>query len=175
MKSACTLPSLSDIVNTNDYFYTRQSTKPSILHVSSLLSPIRTDSVLYESDEPVKAKRKRASPSQLYILNRVFQQTCFPSTELRIELGKRLGMSPRTVQIWFQNKRQSTRTRERVTPQQQRRSMFVSPPVSPLPSPSLIKSLSLPPLHPPPAFALSPSSSAHSSPTSIDAMLFRDF
>ncbi|CAO3675269.1 unnamed protein product [Rhizopus microsporus] len=153
MKSACTLPSLSDIVNTNDYFYTRQSTKPSILHVSSLLSPIRTDSVLYESDEP----------------------TCFPSTELRIELGKRLGMSPRTVQIWFQNKRQSTRTRERVTPQQQRRSMFVSPPVSPLPSPSLIKSLSLPPLHPPPAFALSPSSSAHSSPTSIDAMLFRDF
>ncbi|CEG64111.1 Putative Homeobox domain-containing protein [Rhizopus microsporus] len=153
MKSACTLPSLSDIVNTNGYFYTRQSTKPSILHVSSLLSPTRTDSVLYESDEP----------------------TCFPSTELRIELGKRLGMSPRTVQIWFQNKRQSTRTRERVTPQQQRRSMFVSPPVSPLPSPSLIKSLSLPPLHPPPAFALSPSSSAHSSPTSIDAMLFRDF
>ncbi|KAL0096672.1 Homeodomain-like DNA binding domain-containing transcription factor, partial [Phycomyces blakesleeanus] len=56
-----------------------------------------------------KVKRKRASPSQLSVLNRVFNQTYFPSTELRIELGKQLGMSPRTVQIWFQNKRQSAR------------------------------------------------------------------
>ncbi|OAC99774.1 Homeodomain-like DNA binding domain-containing transcription factor, partial [Mucor lusitanicus CBS 277.49] len=56
-----------------------------------------------------KAKRKRASPSQLSVLNRVFEQTFFPSTELRMELGKQLGMSPRTVQIWFQNKRQSIR------------------------------------------------------------------
>ncbi|KAI8341149.1 homeobox domain-containing protein, partial [Chlamydoabsidia padenii] len=60
-----------------------------------------------------KAKRKRASPSQLSVLNRVFNQTYFPSTELRIELGKHLGMSPRTVQIWFQNKRQSLRSRTR--------------------------------------------------------------
>ncbi|KAI9356091.1 Homeodomain-like protein, partial [Pilaira anomala] len=61
----------------------------------------------------IKAKRKRASPSQLLVLNRVFQSTCFPSTELRIELGKQLGMSPRTVQIWFQNKRQSMRSQTR--------------------------------------------------------------
>ncbi|KAL0095835.1 homeobox domain-containing protein, partial [Phycomyces blakesleeanus] len=60
-----------------------------------------------------KVKRKRASPSQLSVLNRVFNQTYFPSTELRIELGKQLGMSPRTVQIWFQNKRQSARMRDR--------------------------------------------------------------
>ncbi|SAM07978.1 hypothetical protein [Absidia glauca] len=62
---------------------------------------------------PLKAKRKRASPSQLAVLNRVFSQTYFPSTELRIELGKHLGMSPRTVQIWFQNKRQSLRSKTR--------------------------------------------------------------
>ncbi|OAD00564.1 Homeodomain-like DNA binding domain-containing transcription factor, partial [Mucor lusitanicus CBS 277.49] len=59
----------------------------------------------------LKAKRKRASPNQLVVLNRIFNQTYFPSTEIRIELGKQLGMSPRTVQIWFQNKRQALRSR----------------------------------------------------------------
>jgi hypothetical protein len=49
----------------------------------------------------------------LDVLNQVFTQTFFPSTEMRNELAKQLGMSPRTVQIWFQNKRQSIRTRER--------------------------------------------------------------
>jgi hypothetical protein len=63
----------------------------------------------------VKAKRKRANASQLKVLNQVFQHTFFPSTELRIQLGKQLGMSPRTVQIWFQNKRQSWRSKSRAT------------------------------------------------------------
>ncbi|CAG8464192.1 13601_t:CDS:2 [Acaulospora morrowiae] len=63
----------------------------------------------------VKAKRKRANPNQLKVLNEVFQQTFFPSTEQRIQLGKQLGMSPRTVQIWFQNKRQSWRSKTRAT------------------------------------------------------------
>ncbi|RIA87990.1 homeobox domain-containing protein, partial [Glomus cerebriforme] len=61
----------------------------------------------------VKAKRKRANANQLKVLNQVFQHTFFPSTELRIQLGKQLGMSPRTVQIWFQNKRQSWRSKSR--------------------------------------------------------------
>jgi hypothetical protein len=67
----------------------------------------------------LKAKRKRANAYQLDVLNRVFEQTFFPSTELRAELGKQLGMSPRTVQIWFQNKRQSIRTRQRVATERQ--------------------------------------------------------
>src|SRR5271169_935434 len=57
----------------------------------------------------LKPKRKRATSGQLRVLNSVFQSTFFPSTELRIALGKELNMSPRTVQIWFQNKRQSWR------------------------------------------------------------------
>jgi hypothetical protein len=67
----------------------------------------------------LKAKRKRANAYQLDVLNRVFEKTFFPSTEVRAELGKQLGMSPRTVQIWFQNKRQSIRTRQRVAVEQQ--------------------------------------------------------
>lgn len=57
----------------------------------------------------LKPKRKRATSGQLRVLNSVFASTFFPSTELRIALGKELNMSPRTVQIWFQNKRQSWR------------------------------------------------------------------
>ncbi|ORY86918.1 homeobox domain-containing protein, partial [Protomyces lactucae-debilis] len=56
-----------------------------------------------------KGKRKRASPQQLGLLNQIFDMTFFPSTELRNALGKELGMMPRTVQIWFQNRRQSWR------------------------------------------------------------------
>lgn len=61
---------------------------------------------------PLKAKRRRASSKQLEVLNKVFCRTFFPSTQLRAELGRQLGMSPRTVQIWFQNKRQAIRAKE---------------------------------------------------------------
>ncbi|KAG1401571.1 hypothetical protein G6F60_006292 [Rhizopus arrhizus] len=64
-------------------------------------------------DERVKAKRRRANGEQLEVLNRVFDRTFFPSTQVRAELGRQLGMSPRTVQIWFQNRRQAMRTKER--------------------------------------------------------------
>ncbi|KAI9308998.1 hypothetical protein BJ944DRAFT_259243 [Cunninghamella echinulata] len=61
----------------------------------------------------IKSKRKRANTKQLEVLNRVFEKTFFPSTQLRAQLGRQLGMSPRTVQIWFQNKRQAIRNREK--------------------------------------------------------------
>ncbi|KAI8349197.1 hypothetical protein EDC96DRAFT_567560 [Choanephora cucurbitarum] len=48
-----------------------------------------------------------------FVLNFTFEQTHFPSLELRLKLGKQLDMTPRAVQIWFQNKRQSIRTREK--------------------------------------------------------------
>ncbi|KAJ1657620.1 hypothetical protein IWQ61_003014 [Dispira simplex] len=61
----------------------------------------------------LKAKRKRATTEQVQALNRVFETTSFPSTEMRKELAKQLNMTPRTVQIWFQNKRQALRMRGR--------------------------------------------------------------
>lgn len=59
----------------------------------------------------VKAKRKRANPSQLSVLNAAFERSYFPSTEERLRLSKQCRMCPRTVQIWFQNKRQSVKAR----------------------------------------------------------------
>ncbi|PIA16204.1 Homeodomain-like protein, partial [Coemansia reversa NRRL 1564] len=57
----------------------------------------------------IKGKRKRASPHQLKVLNDIYLKTAFPSTETRNRLARELGMTPRTVQIWFQNKRQASR------------------------------------------------------------------
>ncbi|KAK9332169.1 hypothetical protein V1520DRAFT_40355 [Lipomyces starkeyi] len=62
---------------------------------------------------PLKPKRKRATQQQVNRLNEVFQQTFFPSTEQRLELSRELGMTPRTVQIWFQNRRQGWRAETR--------------------------------------------------------------
>ncbi|KAL7318448.1 hypothetical protein PS15m_001691 [Mucor circinelloides] len=56
-----------------------------------------------------KIKRRRATVSQTQALQRVFEKTAFPSTGLRENLARHLGMPPRTVQIWFQNKRQAAR------------------------------------------------------------------
>ncbi|OJA13077.1 hypothetical protein AZE42_01890 [Rhizopogon vesiculosus] len=62
------------------------------------------------NEEPtIKKKRKRADAAQLKVLNETYARTAFPSTEERAELAKKLDMSARSVQIWFQNKRQSMR------------------------------------------------------------------
>ncbi|KAF9938896.1 hypothetical protein BGZ67_010232 [Mortierella alpina] len=62
-------------------------------------------------DSGVKAKRKRANAEQLSVLNAAFERSYFPSTEERLRLSKQTKMCPRTVQIWFQNKRQSVKAR----------------------------------------------------------------
>ncbi|KAF9081481.1 hypothetical protein BGX23_000818 [Mortierella sp. AD031] len=62
-------------------------------------------------EDGVKAKRKRANPEQLSVLNAAFERSYFPSTEERLRLSKQTKMCPRTVQIWFQNKRQSVKAR----------------------------------------------------------------
>ncbi|KAI7826490.1 Homeodomain-like protein, partial [Gamsiella multidivaricata] len=63
------------------------------------------------AEDGVKAKRKRANAEQLSVLNAAFERSYFPSTEERLRLSKQTKMCPRTVQIWFQNKRQSVKAR----------------------------------------------------------------
>ena len=66
-------------------------------------------SSFYSNNKQVKRRRRNASKDQLNILENVFQKTQFPSARLREELANKLNMSPRAVQIWFQNKRQAFR------------------------------------------------------------------
>jgi hypothetical protein len=55
-------------------------------------------------------RRKRVTAQQLQVLNSVFRQNPFPSIEERFNLSERLGISARSIQIWFQNKRQTVRS-----------------------------------------------------------------
>ncbi|KAG6866733.1 hypothetical protein C0991_011392 [Blastosporella zonata] len=64
-------------------------------------------------ESTIKKKRKRADARQLKVLNETYNRTAFPSTEERLALAKELDMTARSVQIWFQNKRQSMRQTNR--------------------------------------------------------------
>ncbi|KAJ2722093.1 hypothetical protein GGI07_003535 [Coemansia sp. Benny D115] len=55
--------------------------------------------------EPKKAKRKRITPEQLKELTAVFACTDTPTHDVREELSKKLEMTNREVQVWFQNRR----------------------------------------------------------------------
>ncbi|WVQ78947.1 hypothetical protein IAT38_001039 [Cryptococcus sp. DSM 104549] len=56
-----------------------------------------------------KSPRKRADDVQLSILTEVFDRTSYPTTEERDALARRLGMTSRSVQIWFQNRRRAVK------------------------------------------------------------------
>ncbi|KAI8364880.1 homeobox domain-containing protein [Choanephora cucurbitarum] len=58
-----------------------------------------------KSEEVDKPKRKRITPEQFCLLSELFQQTDTPSHELREKLAKKLNMTNREVQVWFQNRR----------------------------------------------------------------------
>ncbi|KAG0208416.1 hypothetical protein BGX28_000634 [Mortierella sp. GBA30] len=56
-------------------------------------------------EQPKKAKRKRITPEQLEDLVGLFEKTDTPSFEIRESLAKKLGMTNREIQVWFQNRR----------------------------------------------------------------------
>lgn len=63
------------------------------------------------TQEPKKRSRTMMTAEQSQTLMKYFEINQFPSTEVREELSRMLGMKPRTVQIWFQNQRQKAKNR----------------------------------------------------------------
>ncbi len=57
-----------------------------------------------------RKKRRRTSPEELDILETTFKSDPMPNQALRQQLAQQLGMTPRRVQIWFQNKRYHSHT-----------------------------------------------------------------
>ncbi|KRH95157.1 Transcription factor [Pseudoloma neurophilia] len=57
----------------------------------------------------VKVKKTNLQQS---VLKSVYEITNFPSTETRNELALLLGISQRSVQVWFQNKRQISKKKD---------------------------------------------------------------
>ncbi|KAH7916381.1 hypothetical protein BJ138DRAFT_1108749 [Hygrophoropsis aurantiaca] len=62
-----------------------------------------------------KKPRHRHSPAQLAALNELFDKNEHPSLDDRSELAEKLGMETKTVNAWFQNKRASTKKRNKGT------------------------------------------------------------
>ncbi|KAI0298219.1 hypothetical protein BC826DRAFT_1103154 [Russula brevipes] len=60
---------------------------------------------------PAKKKRTRTltTPHQSAVLHALLAQSRFPTTAMREEVGRSIGLSARKVQVWFQNQRQKAR------------------------------------------------------------------
>ena len=65
-----------------------------------------------------KRARKLLTLEQSRVLHELLQQTCFPSTQVREAVAAQLGLSPRKVQVFFQNKRQKQRKRSNLSTSQ---------------------------------------------------------
>ena len=52
-----------------------------------------------------RARRTRTTPEQLRVLQTAFMRDQMPSAADRQTLGEMIGMNPRSVQVWFQNRR----------------------------------------------------------------------
>ncbi|CAK7902922.1 homeobox protein Yox1p [[Candida] anglica] len=103
-----------------------------------------------------RRKRRRTSPNELSILNKEFEAGSTPNKLRRIEISKKVMMTEKAVQIWFQNKRQSLRkhstSEKEVTelPQVSEPILTASTPIKPI----LTKSQSF--VSPPPVIQASP-------------------
>ncbi|EMC99007.1 hypothetical protein BAUCODRAFT_120297 [Baudoinia panamericana UAMH 10762] len=85
------------------------------LRLSSLLSSddnSSSDRVDINS-KSVPQKRKRTSPDDQATLEAAYQLDSKPDKTARLELVKQVALSEKEVQIWFQNRRQSSRRRSR--------------------------------------------------------------
>ncbi|KAJ1983100.1 hypothetical protein H4R33_004891 [Dimargaris cristalligena] len=83
----------------------RMLTNPEIPRPAESNSTGSGQPALAPATAPVKPKRRKVSDEQLVLLVEVFDQTDTPNHEIRENLSKKLGMTNRDVQVWFQNRR----------------------------------------------------------------------
>ena len=63
-----------------------------------------------EKEAKIKPLRKRIGGFQIIELQEIFNSGIrFPDKNLRESLGEKLGLTPRTIQVWFQNRRQNSK------------------------------------------------------------------
>ncbi|KAL5521900.1 hypothetical protein ACEPAF_1754 [Sanghuangporus sanghuang] len=60
-----------------------------------------------------KRTRQLTTPHQSAVLHALLAQSRFPTTQMREEVGRQIGLSARKVQVWFQNQRQKARKESR--------------------------------------------------------------
>ncbi|KAK9762741.1 hypothetical protein K7432_011234 [Basidiobolus ranarum] len=67
--------------------------------------PFTTVTVTPHQPGQSQAKRKKITPEQLEDLLAMFEKTDSPSFDIREKLAKKLNMTNREIQVWFQNRR----------------------------------------------------------------------
>lgn len=103
---------------------TRQATVPYVMQgkppspvdatVKFVNSTVENLQSQIKKEEAPKKKRTRTSPEQLRILQKAFATDPMPSSQARLALSKKLGMNPRAVQVWFQNRRAKAKRAEQM-------------------------------------------------------------
>jgi len=84
----------------------RAPSSPSNSWSSAETMPLPADSPVSADGEHRRPKRCKISRDQLAVLISSFEEEPLPNFDQRQALAKHLGMTPRSVQIWFQNRRQ---------------------------------------------------------------------
>ncbi|KAI0830513.1 hypothetical protein BC628DRAFT_1416058 [Trametes gibbosa] len=83
-----------------------------VMNASSMV-PVRDRQPGYE-----KRVRHKMTEVQLQRLEELYRENTHPSRQAKEDIARETGMLPKTVLIWFQNRRQDRRRRKKATPQQ---------------------------------------------------------
>ncbi|KAK7692980.1 hypothetical protein QCA50_004621 [Cerrena zonata] len=96
------------------------------------MDPAQVDMRTFYPYQPNEVKhRKRTTRSQLKVLEDVYSYDTKPNASLRKKLAEELGMTPRGVQVWFQNRRAKTKSQARKAEQGGKKEDENSPPPKP--------------------------------------------
>ncbi|KAI9296339.1 homeobox-domain-containing protein [Neoconidiobolus thromboides FSU 785] len=105
------LPSMSELIN---WSLLNNHISPTPYHKrnrSSVYNELSSNSI-YSNENlflEFPGMRVRKSLNQVDSLERAYMITPFPNRSLRVQLAKSLNLKPRTIQIWFQNRRQKAK------------------------------------------------------------------